>query len=70
MAADRRADLDTALKQMKADASEAEAQFQKLRQAGSETWSALGAALADSRKAFDSANQAAWDAFKRAAPPT
>jgi hypothetical protein len=70
VATDRRADLDTALKQMKADASEAEAQFQKLRQAGSETWSALGAALAESRKAFDSANQAAWDAFKRAAPPS
>jgi len=70
VAADRRADLDTALKQMKVDASEAEARFQRLRQAGSETWSALGAALADSRKAFDSANRAAWDAFKRVAPPS
>jgi hypothetical protein len=66
---DRRADLDAALKQMKADASEAEARFQKLKLAGSESWSALGAALAESRKAFDSANQAAWEAFKRAGPP-
>jgi hypothetical protein len=67
---DRRADLDTAIKQMRADASEAEARFQKLKLAGSESWSALGAALAESRKAFDNANQAAWEAFKRAVPPS
>jgi hypothetical protein len=62
----RRADFDAALKQMKADASKAEAQLQKLKQAGSESWTALGAALADSRKAFDRANEAACDALKRA----
>ena len=66
----RRADIDAAVKQMKADASEAAARMQKLKQAGTESWTALGAALAESRKAFDRANQAAWDAFKRAAPPT
>jgi DNA anti-recombination protein RmuC len=65
----RRADIDAALKQMKADASEAEARLHRLKQAGSESWTALGAALAESRKAFDHANQAAWDAFKHAAPP-
>ena len=70
VAADRRADLDVAVKQMKADASEVEARFKRLKQAGDETWSALGAALAESRKTFDSANKAAWDAFKRAAPPS
>jgi hypothetical protein len=70
VAADRRADFDMALKQMKADASDAEARFQKLKQAGTESWSALGSALAESRKSFDNANQAAWDAFKRAAPPS
>ena len=69
VAAARRADIDTALKQMKADASEAEARLQRLKQAGSESWTALGAALAESRKAFDRANQAAWDAFEHAAPP-
>jgi hypothetical protein len=69
LATERRADLDAALKQMKLDGSEAEARFQKLKQAGTETWSALNAALDESRKAFDRANQAAWDAFKRAAPP-
>jgi hypothetical protein len=66
MAATGRADVDAAVKQMKADASEAEARLQKLKQAGKESWSALSAALADSRKAFDRANQEAWDALKRA----
>jgi hypothetical protein len=65
----RRADLDTALKQMKADASQAEAQLQNLKQLGAQSWTAFGAALAQSREAFDRANQAAWDALKRAAPP-
>ena len=69
MAAEKRAELDTAVKQMKIQASEAEARLQKLKQARAESWSALSAALADSRKAFDRANQASWDAFKRAASP-
>jgi hypothetical protein len=67
LAAERRADVDAAVKQMKADASEAEARIQKLKGAGRESWTALSAALADSRKAFDRANQASWDALKRAA---
>jgi hypothetical protein len=69
VAAARRADIDAAVKQMKADASEAQARLQKLKQAGSESWTAFGAALAESRNAFDRTNQAAWDALKRAAPP-
>jgi hypothetical protein len=68
-AAERRANVDAAVNQMKADASEAEARLQKLTRAGSESWTALSTALAESRKAFDRANHAAWDAFKRAAPP-
>jgi hypothetical protein len=70
LAAERRADFDAAVKQMKADASEVEARLEKLKQAGNESWTALSAALAESRKAFDRANQTAWDALKRAAPPT
>jgi hypothetical protein len=62
-------ELDAAVKQMKTQASEAEARLQKLKQARDESWSALSAALADSRKAFDRANQASWEAFKRAASP-
>jgi hypothetical protein len=69
IAAAKRADIDTAVKQMMSDAGEAEARFQKLKQAGSESWSAFGAALADSRKAFDRANQAAWNTLQRAAAP-
>ena len=68
VAAARRGDIDAAVKQMKADASAAEVRLQKLKQAGSESWTAFGAALAESRKAFDRANQAAWDAVKRASP--
>jgi hypothetical protein len=70
LADERRADIDAAVNQMKVDASEAEARLQKLKQAGSESWAALSVALAESRKAFDRANQAALDALKRAGPPT
>ena len=65
----RRADIDAAVKQMKSDASEAEARLQKLKQAGNESWSVFSAALAESRKAFDQANQTAWNALKGSAPP-
>ncbi len=67
VAAAKRNDLDAALKQMKAGTAEAEAQFQKLKQAGAESWATMSAALSESRKAFDRTNQQAWDAFKRAA---
>ena len=64
VAATHTGDFDAALKQMKSDASEAEARLQKVKQAGSESWSVLSAALAESRKAFDQANQAAWNALR------
>jgi hypothetical protein len=66
VAAAKRSDLDVALKQIKADAAEAEVHLQKLRQAGGESWTALSAALAESRNSFDRATQQAWDALKRA----
>jgi hypothetical protein len=69
LTADRRSDLDAALTRMKADASRAEANLQKVRSAGDESCGALGSALAESRLAFDRANQAAWEAFKRVATP-
>ncbi len=67
MVAERRVDFDSALKRMRSDASEHEARFQKMKAAGNESWLALSAALAESRKAFDQANKAAWDALKGAA---
>jgi hypothetical protein len=69
VAAAKRADVEAALTQMKADAKDAEGRLQKLKQAGNQSWTALSAALDDSRKSFDRANQAAWDAFKHAMPP-
>ncbi|WP_315740828.1 MULTISPECIES: hypothetical protein [unclassified Bradyrhizobium] len=57
-------DLDAVLKQLKSDAAEAGAHLEKLKQTGSESWSVLSAALSESRKAFDQANQAAWNALK------
>ncbi|MDA9546501.1 hypothetical protein ACM43_19090 [Bradyrhizobium sp. CCBAU 45321] len=60
----RAADVEAALQQLKSDASEAEARLQKLKQAGSDSWSVMSAALAESRKAFDQANHAAWNALK------
>lgn len=62
----KRADIDAAVKQMKADATEAEARLHKLKQAGGESWAVLSGALAESRKTFDQASQKAWETFKRA----
>ena len=64
-----RADIENALTRIKADGSEAQARLQNLQQAGSTSWAALSAALAESRLAFDRATQQAWEAVKRAAPP-
>jgi hypothetical protein len=66
-AAERRGEIDAAVKRMNTDATAAEEKLQKLNQAGAQSWSALMAALTETRGAFDRANQAAKDAFKRAA---
>jgi len=66
----RRPDIDAVIAQMKAAGSDAEARLQKLKQGGTESWTAFGTALAESRKAFDRANQAAWAALKSATRPT
>jgi hypothetical protein len=53
---------------MQVDAAAAEETIQKhLDQMGAQSWSALMAVLTETRTAFDRANQAARDAFKRAA---
>jgi len=66
-ATERRGEIDAAVKRMNTDATAAEEKLQKLNQAGAQSWSALTAALTETRAAFDRANQAARDAFKRAA---
>ncbi len=65
-AAERRGEIDAAVKRMNADAAAAEEKLQKLSQAGAQSWSALTAALTETRAAFDGANQSAREAFKRA----
>jgi gas vesicle protein len=69
LAVHRRSDIDAAVTRMKADASKAEANLEELKRAGTDSWAALNGALVESRAAFDRANQAAWDALKRAATP-
>jgi hypothetical protein len=65
---ERQAEIDTAVKRMQADAAAAEEKLQKqMEQMGTQSWSALMAVLTETRAAFDSANQAARDALKRAA---
>jgi len=65
-AADRNAEVESAVKRMKAEAVAAEAKLEKLNRAESESWSAFRKALEETRTAFDHANQLAYDAFKRA----
>lgn len=64
--AERRSEIETAVKRMESDATAAEEKLQKLNQAGMQSWSALMGALAETRAAFDRANQASQEAFKRA----
>jgi hypothetical protein len=65
-AADRKAEVESAVKRMKAESVAAEAKLDKLSRAKSESWSAFKKALGETRTAFDHANQQAYDAFKRA----
>lgn len=66
-AAERRGEIEATVKNMEADAAEAEQILRKVNEAGKQSWSALMTALAETRTSFDRANQAAQDAFKRAA---
>lgn len=65
-AAERRGEIDAAVKRMNADAGAAEDKLRKLSQAGSESWSIFTKALTETRTTFDRANQAVLDALKRA----
>jgi len=67
LATGQKAQAESAMKRMKADAEAAKAKLDTLSRAGTESWSAYKAALAATRAAFDRANQAVQDAFKRAA---
>jgi len=63
-AAERRSAIEASVSRMKADAATAEERLQKMAQTGAQPWATLNAALAETRAAFDRANQTAWNAFK------
>lgn len=67
LATGQKAKAESALKQMKADADAAKAKLDTLSRAGTQSWSAYKAALAETRSAFDRAVQVAQNAFKRVA---
>lgn len=66
VSADSKAEFESAMKRMEADAAAAEAKLDKLNSAGAQSWAAFRTALAETRAAFDRANQKASDAFKSA----
>ena len=66
-AAERRSEIEAVAKRMDADAARAEQKLRNLNQAGSQSWSALTTALSETRASFDRANEAAQDAFRKAA---
>jgi hypothetical protein len=65
--AERKAEIEAVAKRMGADADQAEEKLRKLDQAGRQSWFALTTALSETRAAFDRANQAARDAFRKTA---
>lgn len=65
-ASESRSEIESNINRMKADAVIAEEKLRKLNEAGSQSWSALTAALTETRAVFDHANQTAREAFKRA----
>lgn len=66
-AVERRSEIEANIRRMKADAVVAEKKLLKLNRAGTQSWSAFATALTETRAVFDRANQAAREAFKRAA---
>ena len=60
-------EFEAALKKMKSEADVAKANLERLRGARDQSWSALKAALTETRAAFDRADHAVHEAFKRAA---
>ncbi len=65
-AADRRSDIEEAVKHMTTEAAAAKVKLDKLHKAGGESWTAMKSALSETRASLDRTNKAAHDAFKRA----
>ena len=62
--AGRRAEIETTLNDLKADAEAAKAKLDKLHKAGGVSWDAMRAALSETRTALDRAQETALQAFK------
>ena len=67
VAAEGKVEFDAALKKMKSEADVAKANLERLRGARDQSWSTLKTALTETRAAFDRADHAVHEAFKRAA---
>jgi membrane protein involved in colicin uptake len=65
-ASDRKREIESAMAAIRADREVVKARLEALKRSGKETRIALANALDESRAAFDRANQAAAEAFKRA----
>jgi hypothetical protein len=65
-ATDRKREIESAIATIRADREVVKARLEALKRSGKETRIALADALDQSRAAFDRANQAAADAFRRA----
>jgi ElaB/YqjD/DUF883 family membrane-anchored ribosome-binding protein len=65
-AAEHRSDFDALTNRMNSEAAAAEDRLRKLNEAGTQSWSALMSALTETRTAFDRANRAASEVFKKA----
>ena len=63
-ATERRRDIEAAAARIKTDAAAAEAKLEKLSETPAQPWPTLTAALAETRAAFDRANQAARSALR------
>jgi uncharacterized phage infection (PIP) family protein YhgE len=64
---ERRSEAEAVLNKIKEDAASSDAQLKKMTAAGVESWRAFNTALAESRAAFDRANEAAQKAFSGSA---
>jgi hypothetical protein len=62
----QKANVEDALEHLKQDAETQKAKLERLKAASGQTWSALNSALAESRAAFDRANETAHKAFESA----
>lgn len=65
-AVERRREIDATVARMRSDAAAAEKKLADLAKAGTDSWNALNAALAETRTSFDQAHKAAREAFDKA----